>query len=104
MVDKALENDLFSVCARLNGKTIGIGRVIGDGAIYYYIQDVIVLEEYRNLGVGRQIMDSIEAFLQANAREGAFIGLMAAEGVISFYEKFGYFKRPEAGPGMFKYR
>lgn len=104
MADEALENDLFSVCARLDGKTIGIGRIIGDGAIYYYIQDVIVLKEYRNQGVGRQIMDSIESYLKANAREGAFIGLMAAEGLVPFYEKFGYLRRPEAGPGMFKYR
>ncbi len=104
MAEEALKNDLFSVCARYQGKTIGIGRVIGDGAIYFYIQDVIVLPEYRTQGVGTLIMERIEAYLDGHAKEGAFIGLMAAEGVVSFYRKFGYSKRPEGRPGMYKYR
>ncbi len=42
IVKTALENDLFSICVYDNEKLIGMGRVIGDGAIYFYIQDIIV--------------------------------------------------------------
>ena len=80
-----------------------MGRVIGDGSIYFYIQDLIVLPEYQEMGVGRLIMEQIEKYLQNNAPKGAFIGLMAAENTTGFYENFGYMVRPEQKPGMFKY-
>lgn len=102
IVNVALEKDLFSVCVLNNEKTIGIGRVIGDGAIYFYIQDVIVLPEYQNKGIGKLIMDQIELYLGNKANNNSFIGLMSAEGVKNFYTKFGYLERPASRPGMFK--
>ena len=101
-VAKALANDLFSVCVLQGEEVIGIGRVVGDGAIYYYIQDVIVLPAHRSKGVGTLIMDNIEVFLSENAGKNAFIGLMAAAGVKDFYKNYGYLERPAEGPGMFK--
>ncbi len=101
-VSKALKKDLFSVCILKNDKIVGMGRVIGDGVIYFYIQDVIVLPEFRNRGVGQLIMNQIESYLDQMAPEDAFVGLMAAEGTEGFYRKFGYQRRPKNGPGMFK--
>lgn len=102
LVRVALKNDLFSVCILDKRKTIGIGRVIGDGAIYYYIQDVIVHPQYQDKGIGKMIMKSIENYLVQAASDNAFIGLMAAEGVKNFYKKFGYRERPQEKPGMYK--
>lgn len=102
IVNVALEKDLFSICVLDNEKTIGIGRIIGDGAIYFYIQDVIVLPEYQNKGIGKLIMDQIELYLRDNANNNSFVGLMAAEGVRKFYTKYGYLERPASRPGMFK--
>ena len=79
-VDEALVNDLFSVCVTCEQELVGMGRVIGDNALYFYIQDVIVLPEHKGKGVGRIIMKSIEDYLANSAGSGAFIGLMAAEG------------------------
>ena len=101
--EKALSNDLYSICITHEGKTVGVARIIGDGAIYYYIQDLIVLPEYQEMGIGRLLMENIEKFLQSEAPKGAFIGLMAAENTTRFYENFGYMVRPEQKPGMFKY-
>ena len=102
IVTKALEKDLFSVCILKKEKIVGMGRVIGDGSIYFYIQDVIVLPEFQMLGIGKLIMDQIENYLNNNAPNGAFIGLMAAEGTVAFYQSFGYRNRPESRPGMYK--
>ena len=102
VVYKSLENDLYSICVSDNDKIIGMGRIVGDGAIYFYIQDVIVLPEYQGKGVGKLIMNHIEAFLNKNASNNSFIGLMAADGVTEFYQKFGYVERPENMPGMYK--
>ena len=102
VVEKALNNDLYSVCVTINGKLIGFGRIVGDGAIYFYVQDIIVLPEFRSKGVGRLIMENIEKYITANTNRNSFVGLMAAEGVINFYKKFRYRERPVNRPGMYK--
>ena len=98
----ALQKDLYTVCIVHLNELVGMGRVIGDGAIYFYIQDVIVLPEHQGNGVGSIIMKNIERFLGGKAKDNAFVGLMAAEGVSAFYKRFGYLERPPRGPGMFK--
>ena len=102
--EQALQNDLFSVCVIYEREVVGIGRVIGDNALYYYIQDVIVLPEHKGKGVGSIIMRSIEDYLNNSAPSGAFVGLMAAEDTKRFYEKFKFEVRPANRPGMYKVR
>ncbi|MDO8673420.1 MAG: GNAT family N-acetyltransferase [Dehalococcoidia bacterium] len=34
-----------------------MARVIGDGGLFYYIQDVIFIPEYQRQGIGTQLMD-----------------------------------------------
>ncbi len=53
---KALNNSLFSVVALENNEVVGIARVIGDGGLYFYIQDLIVNHDYQNNGVGKALM------------------------------------------------
>lgn len=79
-----------------------MGRIVGDGAIYFYIQDIIVIPSYQGRGIGLLIMNEIEAYLEENAFNNSFIGLMAADGVQKFYHKFGYLERAETQPGMSK--
>jgi len=97
-----LHNSLFSVCVIFENKVIGCGRVIGDGSIYFYIQDVIVLPEFQGKGIGKNIMDAIVDYLKACAPPNAFVGLMAAKGVSRFYEQYGFKVRPSDAPGMFR--
>ncbi len=99
---KGLQNALYSVYALKGKEIIGCGRIVGDGAIYFYIQDIIVLPEYQGRGLGWQIMEYIMRYLEINATKNAFIGLMAAKDVASVYEKFGFEKRPENRPGMYR--
>lgn len=98
----ALKNDLFSVFVKLGSETIAMGRVIGDGGIYFYIQDVVVLTEYQRQGIGRIIMTEIEDFLKSAVPMNGFVGLMVARGVENFYLRWGYGRRAENAPGMFK--
>lgn len=102
VVEKALENDLFSICVYDQNKLVGIGRVIGDGSIYFYIQDVIVIPDYQKRQIGDIIMEHIEEYLANATNHNSFIGLMAAKDVQGFYEKYGYQIRPEDRPGMYK--
>ena len=100
--EMGLRNALFSVCVIYRDKVIGCGRVVGDGGIYFYIQDIMVLPEFQGNGLGRRIMDGVMSYLSSHAHPNAFIGLMAAKGVSGFYEKYGFAERPPSRPGMFR--
>jgi len=101
----SLDNSLFHVTIRDNSQLIGMGRVVGDGAMYFYIQDVVVDPNYQNMGVGSALMIKIENYLSVSARKGSTIGLLAAKGKEAFYVKYGYTQRPNdfLGNGMCRF-
>ena len=100
--ETGLGNALFSVCVVYRDQVVGCGRIVGDGGIYFYIQDIIVLPEFQGRGLGRRVMDAVMDYLCSHAHPNAFIGLMAAKGVSGFYEKYGFAERPPDRPGMFR--
>lgn len=99
--ETGLSNSLFSVCVMSGDEVVGCGRILGDGGIYFYIQDVIVLPEFQGRGIGERIMNSLMDYLRAHAPANAFIGLMAARERAGFYKRFGFNERPSGAPGMF---
>lgn len=100
--DVALGNTLFSVVATKRDKVVGMGRIVGDGGLYYYIQDLIVHPEFQENRIGRRLMGELISYIHNNAKPGAFIGLMAAKGLSQYYETFGFKARDPDGPGMFQ--
>lgn len=55
-VEEALKNGLFNVSAICDGKVVGMGRLFGDGAMYWYLQEIIVLPEYQGKGIAKSIV------------------------------------------------
>ncbi len=102
-VARGLEGSLFAVCVERDGELVGIGRLVGDGGIYAYVQDVIVVEPDRGQGLSRLIMDGLMRFLDETYPEDAFVGLMAARGVAGLYERYGFARRDDDAPGMYRY-
>jgi ribosomal protein S18 acetylase RimI-like enzyme len=100
--EAALGNALFSVVAIEKGQLVGLGRVVGDGGLYFYIQDLIIHPEFQEKGFGKQVMGALMAFIKTKAKSGAFIGLMAAKGLEGYYEPFGFTARDEDAPGMYQ--
>ena len=101
-VQRALPRSLFGVQIKMNSKTIGMGRVVGDGALNFEIVDVAVDPEYQGKGFGRMTMEHIMQFLDREAPKGAYITLMAD--VPQIYLKFGFkLTRPEC-EGMYLVR
>lgn len=100
-VSTALSNSLFAICIKVKNKVVASGRIIGDG-VYFYIQDVIVLPDYKGTGIGMKVMQELENWLEKAAKPNTFIGLMAAKGTVEFYKRFNYEVRGVEKPGMFK--
>ena len=105
LAEKSMDNSLFHVSIYDKGILIGIGRVVGDGYMYFYVQDVVVEPKYQGNGIGALLMNEIESYLKKNARAGATVGLLAAKGKEGFYLKYGYLERSgdSLGKGMCKF-
>lgn len=102
----ALLRGLHDVVAYQDGRAIGMGRLVGDGALYWYIQDVVVLPELQGLHVGRRIIEALMHYVETHSlpQTTVTVGLMAAQGKEAFYRKLGFIERPEdtLGAGMTK--
>lgn len=101
-VAAGLPNALCSVVLELDGVAVGCGRIVGDAGLYFYLQDVIVVPEHQGRGQGARLMDALMSYLERSARPGAFVGLMAAVGAEPFYERYGFRRRSDLQPGMFR--
>ncbi|MCL2050629.1 MAG: GNAT family N-acetyltransferase [Lachnospiraceae bacterium] len=101
---KSLSNHISSVAAFDGDEIIGIGRLIGDAAIYWCLVDIWVLPEYQGKGIGRKIVNWLIQYVKDNSIKGTSVSvfLMSAHGKEGFYEKLGFRCRPHEyeGPGM----
>ncbi len=98
-MDKKRINDLikgsflFAVAIDITtGKAVGMGRVISDGVADAYIQDFVVLENWRKLGVGKLILETLLG--ECRSRKIAWIGLIAEPGKEDFYRALGFRPMP----------
>jgi GNAT superfamily N-acetyltransferase len=100
-VARGLAASLFGVVLLgAGGEIAGCARVVGDGGIYFYVQDLIVAPSLQGRGLGDLLLDEVLAWLERAAPAGATVGLMAAEGKAGFYARRGWAPRPPDGPGM----
>jgi GNAT superfamily N-acetyltransferase len=98
---RALRDDLFDVIVLLDGETpVGCCRVIGDGALTFYVQDLLVVPKMQRKGIGSKVIELVLGHLGSLAPPGALIGLMAAPGTEGFFAKRGFVSRPADAPGM----
>jgi hypothetical protein len=47
-IARAMAGSLFAVCATAGDEVIGMGRVIGDGGLHYYLTDVVVVPAHQH--------------------------------------------------------
>ena len=105
LVKEGLANSLFSVVVHdEDGLIIGMGRVLGDKAIYLHIQDVIVRPHFQRQGVGKLIMTELLKYTESIGGKNTNIGLMSSKGREAFYKDLGFTERPSErfGSGMVK--
>ena len=97
----SLARSLHGVVALDGGETVGMARVVGDGSLYFYVQDVAVLPSHQGRGIGGALLAALDAWIDEAAPDRAFVGLFAAAGTEPYYRRFRY-ERHEALTGMFR--
>ena len=105
--DCAVNNCIYNVCAYMDGEPVGMGRIVGDGAVISYVQDLVVLPKAQGQRVGSAILDKLKAYVEGITEPGSrmMLCLMCAKGREPFYKGHGFIARPTdaLGPGMIMY-
>lgn len=70
------------------GKTIGMGRVLSDGISDAYIQDLVILQEYRNKGIGKKLVKKLIDYCKS--KNIHWISLISEPNQEKFYKKIGF--------------
>jgi len=100
LINKIISHTFCFAIARDNDKIIGMGRSISDGVSDSYIQDVTVLPENRQQGIGGLIINFLVDYLHSHGIE--WIGLISEPGYESFYQKQGFGAMPGYTPFLYK--
>lgn len=85
-IEKSIEH---SICfgAYLGDQQIGFTRVVSDRAVFAYLMDVFILDEYQGNGYGKQLMHAIMTDPDLVDVENWFLRTMDAQGL---YQQFGF--------------
>jgi GNAT superfamily N-acetyltransferase len=90
--EKLLQAPLFSVVAEDAGtnKVVGCVLLLGDGASFYYVKDLMVDRDWQNKRVGTALMEKLNDWIEENAAPDSLIGLYTGENLAPFYQQFGF--------------
>jgi ribosomal protein S18 acetylase RimI-like enzyme len=99
-VKQGLKRSLYSICAIKNGRVIGCCRLVGDGFLRIYIEELMIHPHYQKRGIGTKLMENIMHYIKQKYKAGCSIGLFSSKNLEFFYNRFGFTRREENMPGM----
>ncbi len=97
----SLARSLVAVVAVHEGRVVGMGRLVGDGAMYAYLQDLAVDPVFHRRGIGDALVARLVAHARARLRPKAFLGVFATAAGADLYRRHG-FERHAVLEGMFQ--
>jgi GNAT superfamily N-acetyltransferase len=85
-VQRSIENSMcFGVYK--DGKQVGLARVVTDKAIFAYLCDVFILDEYRGYGLSKWLLQTILAHPELQGLKRWTLATLDAH---SLYKQFGF--------------
>lgn len=86
LVRKAIENS-YCFSAFIEDKQVGFARVISDGATFAYLCDVFTLPEFRGRGIGKKLMQTVQAHPELQGLRRWMLMMADAH---KLYESYGF--------------
>ncbi|MFA4940042.1 GNAT family N-acetyltransferase [Brevundimonas sp.] len=84
-----LPNTWFAVVVRRDGRAVGMGRIIGDGGLFFQIVDMAIEPAHQGRGMGKAIMTALMDRLRSDA-QGAYVSLIADGEANRLYAQYGF--------------
>lgn len=73
VAEQSIANSLYGVVVECENEIIGMGRIVGDGFIYFYLQDIVVISKHQKKGIGKKIMNHLMDYINNNAPDKSFV-------------------------------
>ncbi len=86
----SLDASLFGVVGLAGDEVVGMGRLVGDGVKYFYVQDVAVDPAWQGRGIGQAIVETLLAWIGETAPSTAFVGLFSTDEAMPLYRRNGF--------------
>ena len=98
--ERGLANTTYGVSLLRDGEVVGMGRIVGDGGCFHFVVDIAVVPVLQGQGLGKRIMDALDAWLHTHAEPTAHVSLFADGDAKHLYARYG-FAQSEKSVGMF---
>lgn len=96
---RAIRNSWHILCVyNDNQQLIGFARLLSDGVYQTFLCDLIIHPSCQHMGIGSEIVRRLIDHCRSQGMH--WIQLSSTIGKQSFYERFGFKRRPDEGPGM----
>jgi N-acetylglutamate synthase and related acetyltransferases len=86
-VKRSIENSICFGVYNSSDSLVGFARVLTDYAVFAYVMDVFILEEYRKQGLSKQLMTAI---MEHTDLQGLQRFMLATNDAHELYEKYGF--------------
>lgn len=97
-ISAALEGSTAGVVVHDDrGELVAMGRVVGDGAFYFYVQDVAVHPDHQGQGLGRRVVEALVEQVRDIAPGHCFVGLFATPAAEGLYRSLGWEEKEMLG-------
>lgn len=107
MAETALLNSYATFSVLHEHKVIGMARLLGDGAMSFFLKDFVIDPSFQGKGAGKLLLNHIEKYISTQLQPGwnGYLQLISAKGKEDFYQKMGYTAHPHehSGAGMSKW-
>jgi len=105
--NRAIKNSMYIMTVYEADKPIAMGRIVGDGSVVSYIQDLIVIPSAQGEKIGSKLLEKLIEYVESITEEDTemMLCLMCAKGRENFYKHHNFIERPtnNLGPGMIQY-
>ncbi|KZO96866.1 hypothetical protein CALVIDRAFT_536785 [Calocera viscosa TUFC12733] len=78
-------------------RAVGIGRLIGDSALFLQIVDIAVLPAHQKRGLGKLIMRELMRWVEEHVPETGYVSLIADGEARRLYSGFGFVETEKEG-------
>ena len=85
-----LPGTFVGVVLRCDDAVIGMGRVVGDGGLFFQLVDIAVQPDHQGKGLGKAIVDALLKALAARIASAAYVSLIADGEAHRLYAHFGF--------------
>ena len=95
-----LPNTLFAVLIRKDARVVAMGRLVGDGGLFFQLVDIAVEPAHQGRGLGKAVVGTIVDHVKRTAPIGARVSLLADGEAHRLYAQFGFRLTAPGSVGM----